>query len=344
MDPQKMKILNKINSDRLFKKLKMILIKKIPNVRRRNIIDILVYRFQELTTFDINLFIFNDEGSPVVLLYKKDGKSFSRSFTIQSSMSSKLVKLPKDGKWYRNESFKGYFRHTPGSFGTVDEDVSTMSSDPWGDVNEEVENEINDMEKYMKGYDAGYELGKSGSEYVAPPKDKSNKYKEGYLDGYEIGYAEYKEKEEEKQAEEDAEQALEDITDNNDGSGWESTEPEVSISSSSDNSKESRLISINPNNGKSGDILKVRGESLYEDEEVSFVIDNWGESIGGEYEYIGKLYDVTDEKDKASIIAPFKSRDSSKVTYLEGESRVQLTNFIETGQMYKTMVFKFNKP
>lgn len=178
MDLFKFKILNKINSDKLFQKLKFLLMKNLSNIRMKNIIDLLVFRFNELTPIDVNIYLFNDEGEPLIFIKKQNGKSSSRSFKVKRYIVEDLLKIPKDGKWYKNVSYGGYFRYTPGYMATTD------SSNSW-------ENDYDELEKYQKGFEDGYKLGSSGKPYEQPPEDKSEYYKDGYEDGYQEGFKYY---------------------------------------------------------------------------------------------------------------------------------------------------------
>lgn len=335
MDKLKIKILNKINSDKLFQNLKHLLSKKLSNIRRKNLRDLLVFRFQELTSFDINLYIFDDEGKPLILLYKKDGKSYSRSFKINSCISEQIIKLPKDGKWYRNDDFKGYIRYTPAYLGS-------------GDYFEE--DFLNFEESYDHGYQAGYQTASAGNHYDDTAADESSEFEIGYNDGYEDGIYDYVyQKTEYARGYGEGFMYSSEGNDINDvdfsnqssyyGNGFEEgykvyqesfkekdegTDQQLNVESSS--APATTLKSVDPTSAKSGIILKIYGSQLY-NADLRFELEDGTKADS-------KMYNISSDKSTCNVDAPFKDNGNE----MQGSAIIY---FADIGSDYYPLNFTF---
>lgn len=121
MDPHLRDNLNKVIEDPVFKACEETLLFQLKRGNKKNfecLIDIIARRYDQMGHVNSNLSIFDHDGVHVVK-FVKDHCGVSVHFKKHPERFSRTVKhIKKDKKWYYNEQFGGYIRHTPQFVGT----------------------------------------------------------------------------------------------------------------------------------------------------------------------------------------------------------------------------------
>lgn len=212
-----MQNIDNLINDKKFRIFKSLLSLDISN--KYQIIEILKRQFNKITSFNTNLYLFKNDGSPLICFVKINNEVYHHLFSVDKKIKALIRNIKKDKCWYYDDYFGGYIRYTPAYAGVKiynslnsDTDEKDFYNKGFNDGINRLENSINSTE-YMNGYFDGQDSLYSGNKgdddewHLAYDKghndgkneihktdnsSKSNEYQNGYNIGYEHGKRKYK--------------------------------------------------------------------------------------------------------------------------------------------------------
>lgn len=165
----KFDLIDSLLSDSTFKISKKILSanrKYKLNLNEKNILNVMLERYNKLGENRPNIKLYNDDGTPLV---KLENNTVS-NFEIDNDSIKSILLTKKNCKWYYSRKLKEYIRYTPGY-------SSTSALIP--------------TEDYTNGFDAGWNVGYPLGLSNLPPSQNvinNSQYNYGYNFGNEYGY------------------------------------------------------------------------------------------------------------------------------------------------------------